>query len=214
MDGHAESVGEKKNKCVLLKWKLETNIIWRHGYRYKDNINMDPVNGIGKVVEASLNVTAPAPKPDFVFRRNGRVHLNRRGASVKSTTGNRGVRINGSNTGYTIFRGSVKSTGYLLHSPVSPSLPLPCVTVCHHISIGIYCIYQNWNRKLIVKREKNQQVATIRCLLLTSVSTCFGHHFARLQENRNLHSARILQRSAPQPLPTTSSRTRTVHQIQ
>ena len=25
-----------------------------------------------------------------------------------------------------MFRGSVKSTGYPLHSPVSPSLPLPC----------------------------------------------------------------------------------------
>ena len=33
-----------------------------------------------------------------------------------------------------MFRGSVKSNGYLLHSPVSPSLPLPCVTACHHIS--------------------------------------------------------------------------------
>ena len=60
------------------------------------------------------------------------------GASVLSTTGSRGVRISGSNAGYTMFRGSVKSTGYTLHSPVSPSLPLPCVTVCHHISIGVY----------------------------------------------------------------------------
>jgi hypothetical protein len=48
------------------------------------------------------------------------------------------VRISGSNAGYTMFRGSVKSTGYRLHSPVSPSLPLPCVTVCHHISTGIH----------------------------------------------------------------------------
>ena len=60
------------------------------------------------------------------------------GASVQPTTCSRGVRINGRNGGYTMFRGSVKSTGYPLHSPVSPSLPLPCVTVCHHISIGLY----------------------------------------------------------------------------
>ena len=60
------------------------------------------------------------------------------GASVRSTTGSRGVRISSSNTGYTMFRGSVKSTGYPHHSPVSPSLALPCVTVCHHISIGLY----------------------------------------------------------------------------
>jgi hypothetical protein len=60
------------------------------------------------------------------------------GASVQSTTDSRDVRISGSNAGYTMFRGSVKSTGYPLHSPVSPSLPLPCVTVCHHISTGLY----------------------------------------------------------------------------
>jgi hypothetical protein len=59
------------------------------------------------------------------------------GASVQSTTGSRGMRISGSNAGYTMFRGSVKGTGYPLHSPVSPSLPLPCVTVCHHISTGL-----------------------------------------------------------------------------
>ena len=49
------------------------------------------------------------------------------GASVPSTTGSRGVRI------------SVSNAGYPLHSPVSPSLPLPCVTVCHRISIGVGC---------------------------------------------------------------------------
>ena len=63
---------------------------------------------------------AHTQKPDFVFRRNGRVHLNRRGSSVQSTAGNRCVRISGSNAGYIMFRGSVKSTGYPLHSPVSP----------------------------------------------------------------------------------------------
>jgi hypothetical protein len=69
---------------------------------------------------------AHAQKPDFVFRRNGRIHLNRLGASVQSTTGRRDVRISGCNAGYTMFRGSVKSTGYPLHSPVSPPLLLPC----------------------------------------------------------------------------------------
>jgi len=74
---------------------------------------------------------AHARKPDFVFRRNGRTHLNRRGVSVQSTTGSRGVRISGSNAGYTMFRGSVKSTGYPLYSPVSPSLLPP---VRHRVS--------------------------------------------------------------------------------
>jgi hypothetical protein len=61
-------------------------------------------------------------------------------ASVQSTTGSRDVRISGSNAGYTMFRGSVKGTGYPLHSPVSPSLLLPCVTVCHNISTGVYIL--------------------------------------------------------------------------
>jgi hypothetical protein len=83
---------------------------------------------------------AHAQKPDFVFRRNGRVPSNRRGGgSVHSATGSRGVRISGSNAGYTMIRGSVKGTGYSLHSPVSPPLPLPSVTVRHHISTGLYC---------------------------------------------------------------------------
>jgi len=36
-------------------------------------------------------------------------------------------------------------------------------------------------RRSRMKRE-DQHDATIRCLLLTSVSTCFGHHYAHLQE--------------------------------
>jgi len=93
---------------------------------------------LSQEVEASWNVMAHAQKPDFVFRPNGRVHLNRQGASVQSTTGSRGVRISDSNAGYTMFRGSVKGTGYPLHSPVSPSLSPRYVTVCHHISTGVY----------------------------------------------------------------------------
>jgi len=89
-------------------------------------------------VEARWNVMAHAQKPDFVFRRNERVHLNRWGASDQAITGSRVVRISGSNAGYTMFRGSVKGTDYTLHSPVSPSLPLPCVTVCHPISTEVY----------------------------------------------------------------------------
>ena len=96
-------------------------------------------------------------------------------------------------------------------------------------------------------KRKDQQDATIRCLLLTSVSTCFGHHYAHLQENKDPVTAfgvlfwfcwmwliavdgRCLagcehyegfcstetfivltpcKTAPPQPLPTTSGRTRT-----
>jgi len=40
------------------------------------------------------------------------------------------------------------------------------------------------HREQNMKRE-DQQDATIRCLLLTSVSPCFGHHYAHLQENKD-----------------------------
>jgi hypothetical protein len=41
---------------------------------------------------------------------------------------------------------------------------------------------------LVWRERKNQQDATIRCLLSTSVSTCFGHDYAHLQESK----ARVL----------------------
>ena len=89
-------------------------------------------------VDCVWNVMVHAQKTDFVFRAKRTSPFKSVGASVQSTTGSRVVGINGSNAGYTMFRGSVKSTGYPLHSPLSPSLPLPCVTVCHHVSTGLY----------------------------------------------------------------------------
>ena len=85
------------------------------------------------------NVMAHTQKPDCLSPKRTSPFKSA-GASVQSTTGSRCVRIGGSNAGYTMFRGSVKGTGYPLHSPVSPSLPLPCVTVCHHISTGVYTL--------------------------------------------------------------------------
>jgi hypothetical protein len=83
---------------------------------------------------------AHAQIPDFVFRRNGRVHLNRRGRQFSRLLAAEvcASASVGSNAGYTTFRDSVKGIGYPLHSPVSPSLHLPCVTVCDHISTGVY----------------------------------------------------------------------------
>jgi len=63
------------------------------------------------------------------------------GESVHSTAGSRGVRISGSNAGYTMFRGSVKGTGYPLHPPVSPSLPPP---VRHRVPSHF-----NWTLRLL-----------------------------------------------------------------
>ena len=46
---------------------------------FRRNCNGLPVDVGLRAVEASWNVMAHAQKPDFFFRRNGRVHLNRRG---------------------------------------------------------------------------------------------------------------------------------------
>jgi len=60
------------------------------------------------------------------------------GVSVQSTTGSRGVR----NSGQRLFRPcsdvQCKTTGYPLHSHLSPSIPLPCVTVCHQVPNALY----------------------------------------------------------------------------
>jgi hypothetical protein len=85
------------------------------------------------------------------------------GTSVQSTAGSRSVRISGSNAGYTMFRGSVKISGYPLHSSVSPSLPLPCVTVCHHVSTGLY----HWTECWVSHSRPNVNLDTMLIELLS-----------------------------------------------
>jgi len=89
-------------------------------------------------VQHVRNVMAHAQKPDLVFQRNGRVHLNRRGVSVQSTTGSRGVRIFGQRLYRPCSDVQCKAAGYPLHSHLSPSLPLLCVTVCHQVQNALY----------------------------------------------------------------------------
>jgi len=55
------------------------------------------------------------------------------GVSVQSTTGSRGVRISGQRLYRPCSGVQSKAAGYPLHSHLSPSLPLPCVTVCHQV---------------------------------------------------------------------------------
>jgi len=86
---------------------------------------------------------AHAQKPDVVLQRNGRVYLNWRGE------GGRGGHFSGLLAAEVCASAVVmldtpfsevecKTTGYPLHSHVSPSIPLQCVTVCHRVSTGLY----------------------------------------------------------------------------
>jgi len=60
-------------------------------------------------------VITQGQKRDFVFRQNGRVHLNRQERQINRLLAAESVRISDSNAGYIMFRGSVKGTGYPLH---------------------------------------------------------------------------------------------------
>jgi hypothetical protein len=59
----------------------------------------------------------------FLLSAKRRSPFKSAGASVQSNACSRDVRISGGNAGYTMFRGSVKGTGYTHHSLISPSLP-------------------------------------------------------------------------------------------
>jgi hypothetical protein len=94
------------------------------------------------VIDCVWNVMAHEQKLDFVFRRKGRVHLNRRGrqfsrllAGELCTSACRVCTARAS-----LFCSHVTLTGYPLHSLVSPSLLHPCATVCHHSSTGLYLL--------------------------------------------------------------------------
>ena len=81
---------------------------------------------------------AHAQKPDLIFRRNGRVRLNRRGRPfsrlLAAKVGTSAVVMLDIPCSEVVWY----STGYPLHSSVSHSLPLPCVTMCHQISNALY----------------------------------------------------------------------------
>ena len=98
-----------------------------------------------QLVDCVWNVMAHAQKPDFVAQRIGRVHLNRRRSQFGRLPAAEVCVSAVNNAGYTKFRGSVKSTDYSLDSPVSLSLPLPCVTMGHHISTGLYTVKKKRN---------------------------------------------------------------------
>jgi len=123
---------------------ITKNIRWQTGVatqipnRHLQNVSHEPA--WASLVDCIWNVMAHAQKPVFVYRAKWTSPFQSVGRQLSPTTGSRGVRISGSNAGYTMFRGSVKGTGYPLNSPVSSSIPLPCVTVCHHISTGVYSV--------------------------------------------------------------------------
>ena len=60
------------------------------------------------------------------------------GVSVQSTAGSRGVRLSGQQLYRPWSDVECKTSGHPLHSHLSPSLPLPCVTVCRQVLNALY----------------------------------------------------------------------------
>ena len=97
------------------------------------------------------------------------VHLNWRGRQLSqllTAEVSASAFIIGSNAGYTMFRASVKGTGYPLHSPVSPSLPLPCVAICRHISTGVHHFSDESTASIFTVDAREVRLFHISCALI------------------------------------------------
>ena len=98
------------------------------------------VLNIQSFVQHVWNVMAHAKKPDFVFQQNGKFLLNWQSFQI--------IRLLAAE----VWQSAVvmldtpcsevecKTTGNTLHSHVSPSSLLPCITMCHQVSIEFYLL--------------------------------------------------------------------------
>ena len=77
---------------------------------------------------------------------------------------------------------SVETGGYVSLATISKqTFSLSNVQNTYHLRFLWPCIVSK-----VWREKKNQQDSTIRCLLLTSVAACFGHHCAHPQKNKDL----------------------------
>ena len=109
-------------------WASPCFVVWRQVLCKTDN------NGVS--LRGLLKCDGIRAEIRFRHSAKGTSPFESAGSLAQSTTGSRVVRIKRSIAGYTMFRGSVKGTGFPIHSPDFPSLHLPCVAMCHHISAG------------------------------------------------------------------------------
>jgi hypothetical protein len=125
---------------------------------------------------------AHAQKPDFVFRRNGIVHLNRRGRQFSRLLALRPA-VHISLQGMyclckPVFCSHVTLTGYPLHSVVSPSVLHPCVTVCHHISNADYL----WTKRTYIEASNHIMYCGLK--KTSSFSVLFITHLSWVLRNK------------------------------
>ena len=89
--------------------------------------------------------------------------------SVRSTTSSQGVRISGKQLYRPCSDVQSKAAGYLLHSHLSHSLPLPCVTVCHQVPNALY--------KHLAVHTNAAQTCSFAAVVSVPLSQQCGSHF-------------------------------------
>jgi hypothetical protein len=111
---------------------LQAESYAQRGSRSKNNIKKKVIYGFR--VDCVWNVMAHAHKPDFVFRRNRRFHLNRRGHQfcrlLAADVCESAVLLLDTTCSEVVLR--------VLATHSIRRFPLPCVTLCHHISTRPY----------------------------------------------------------------------------
>jgi len=132
------NVGSKVRWIVTLPgtpWCLEPARRYSDGVVYNGTLRFCVC--VCVCVDCVWNVMAYAQKPDFVFRRNGRVRLNRQGRQFSRLLAAElcasAVVILDTLCSEVVWR--VLATHSIRPFPLH--FPLPCVTVCHYISTGL-----------------------------------------------------------------------------
>ena len=104
---------------------------------------------------ASTHWRATRARAETRFRLSAKLtsQFKSTGASVQPTTGSRGVRISGSNAGYTMLRCSEVVLRVLATHSIRqfPLHSLPYVTVSHHISTGLWNFLSFFNVVTILR---------------------------------------------------------------
>ena len=120
---------------------------------------------------------AHAQKPDLVFQRNGRVHLYRRGCQFSRLLA---VEVCASAVVMLDRPCPIKCTtaGYPLHSPFSPSLLHPCVSVCRHIPFLLY----------ITEQERLMTLIKFSCRWTSSLHRAFRKITSTINQQMHLYN--------------------------
>ena len=114
-DGHRHVLGG--DIVRLLDSRRAKSVSWKVGRQCAQWLSSAAVHILGR---GHLKCDGTRAETRFRLSAKRTSPFKSAGASVQSTTGSRGVRISSSNSGYTMFRGGLKRTGYPLHSPVPP----------------------------------------------------------------------------------------------